>query len=107
VRRCRGADAEPIPRPGFKSQRWASNRTCASVGRSRLAAIMAKFDLLRALTDVEGSAWNQVMSTAGAAFMRDSKICCWGHIAWESSLARSHLRALRKLALMAWAVDVH
>lgn len=41
-------------------------------GRPRLAVIMAKFDVLRALTAVEGSAWSRVMSNAGAAFMRDS-----------------------------------
>lgn len=40
--------------------------------RPQLAVIMAKFDVLRALTEVEGSAWGRVMSNAGAAFMRDS-----------------------------------
>jgi hypothetical protein len=37
-----------------------------------MAVILSKFDALRALGDVEGSAWRQVMSNAGAAFMRDS-----------------------------------
>lgn len=41
-------------------------------GRPRLAVILSKFDALRALSRVEGSAWSQVMSNAGAAFMRDS-----------------------------------
>lgn len=40
--------------------------------RPRLAVILSKFDVLRALGRVEGSAWSQVMSNAGAAFMRDS-----------------------------------
>lgn len=38
----------------------------------RLAVIMSKFDVLRALNEVEGSTWSQVMSNSGAAFMRDS-----------------------------------
>lgn len=41
-------------------------------GGPRLAVILSKFDALRALSHVEGSAWSQVMSNAGAAFMRDS-----------------------------------
>lgn len=41
-------------------------------GQPRLAVIVAKFDVLRALTDVEGTGWSQVMSNAGAAYMRDS-----------------------------------
>jgi hypothetical protein len=41
-------------------------------GRPRLAVILSKFDVLRALNRVEGSAWSQVMSNAGAVFMRDS-----------------------------------
>ncbi|HOW94725.1 hypothetical protein [Mycolicibacterium fallax] len=41
-------------------------------GRPRLAVILSKFDALRVLSEVEGSAWSQVMSNPGAAFMRDS-----------------------------------
>lgn len=40
-------------------------------GRPRLAVILSKFDALRALGDVEGSEWSQVMSNAGAAYLRD------------------------------------
>ena len=41
-------------------------------GRPRLAVILSKFDALRVLADVQGSAWSRVMSNPGAAFMRDS-----------------------------------
>lgn len=41
-------------------------------GLPRLAVIVSKFDTLRALSEVEGSPWSQVMSNPGAAFMRDS-----------------------------------
>lgn len=41
-------------------------------GRPRLGVILSKFDVLRALSQVEGSAWSQVMSNAGAAFIRES-----------------------------------
>jgi hypothetical protein len=41
-------------------------------GQPRLAVILSKFDVLRALNQVDGSTWNQVMSNSGAAFMRDS-----------------------------------
>ncbi len=41
-------------------------------GTPRLAVLLSKFDTLRALNRVEGSAWSQVMSNAGAAFMRDN-----------------------------------
>lgn len=41
-------------------------------GRPRLAVVMSKFDVLRALNEVEGSTWSHVMSNSGAAFMRDS-----------------------------------
>lgn len=40
-------------------------------GSPRLAVILTKFDVLRALRDVEGSVWGEVMSNAGAAFLRD------------------------------------
>lgn len=43
-------------------------------GQPRLAVIMAKFDVLRALVEVEGSTWRRVMSNSGAAFMRDRSI---------------------------------
>lgn len=50
-----------------------SNLLLAVGGRQpRLAVVMSKFDALRALSEVEGSTWSQVMSNAGAAFMRDS-----------------------------------
>jgi hypothetical protein len=41
-------------------------------GRPKLAIILSKFDALRALGDVEGSEWSQIMSNAGAAYMRDN-----------------------------------
>lgn len=41
-------------------------------GRPRLAVVLSKFDAVRALNRVQGSAWSEVMSNAGAAFMRDS-----------------------------------
>ncbi len=41
-------------------------------GRPRLAVILPKFDVLRALSQVEGSAWSQVMCNTGAACIRES-----------------------------------
>lgn len=41
-------------------------------GRPQLCVILSKFDVLRALSEVEGSGWGQVMSNSGAAFMRES-----------------------------------
>lgn len=41
-------------------------------GKPHLAVILSKFDVLRALSRVEGTAWSQIMSNAGAVFMRDS-----------------------------------
>lgn len=41
-------------------------------GGPRLAVILSKFDALRALGDVHGSSWSQVMSNAGASYLRDS-----------------------------------
>jgi Double-GTPase 2 len=41
-------------------------------GRPQLAVILSKFDALRALGDVEGSEWGQIMSNAGAAYLRDN-----------------------------------
>lgn len=41
-------------------------------GRPRLAVILTKFDALRALSEVEGSAWSEIMSNAGAAYLRDN-----------------------------------
>jgi hypothetical protein len=38
----------------------------------KLAVVLTKFDALRALSDVEGSDWSQVMSNAGAAYLRDT-----------------------------------
>jgi Double-GTPase 2 len=40
-------------------------------GRPKLAIILSKFDALRALGDVEGSEWSQIMSNAGAAYLRE------------------------------------
>ena len=37
-------------------------------GRPKLAIILSKFDALRALGEVEGSEWSQIMSNAGAAY---------------------------------------
>lgn len=41
-------------------------------GRPKLAIILSKFDALRALGEVEESEWSQIMSNAGAAYMRDN-----------------------------------
>lgn len=41
-------------------------------GRPKLAIVLSKFDALRALGEVEGSEWSQVMSNAGAAYLRDN-----------------------------------
>jgi len=41
-------------------------------GRPKLAVILSKFDALRALGEVEGSEWSQIMSNAGAAYLRDN-----------------------------------
>ncbi|HEY9265425.1 MAG TPA: hypothetical protein VIQ11_12550, partial [Mycobacterium sp.] len=38
----------------------------------KLAVILSKFDVLRALRDVQGSEWALVMSNGGAAFLRDT-----------------------------------
>lgn len=35
-----------------------------------LAEILTKFDALRALSEVQGSDWNQIMSNTGAAYQR-------------------------------------
>lgn len=43
-------------------------------GQPRLAVILSKFDALRVLNKVEGSAWSSVMSNPGAAFMRDNSM---------------------------------
>ncbi|MDH6196277.1 hypothetical protein M2272_002920 [Mycobacterium frederiksbergense] len=39
-------------------------------GHPRLAVILTKFDVLRSLRDVEGSVWSEIMSNAGAPFLR-------------------------------------
>ncbi|MFB8000518.1 hypothetical protein ACFC4G_48315 [Streptomyces sp. NPDC056002] len=41
-------------------------------GQPKLAVILSKFDVLRALRDVQGSEWALVMSNGGAAFLRDT-----------------------------------
>lgn len=41
-------------------------------GQPKLAVILSKFDVLRALRDVQGSEWSLVMSNGGAAFLRDT-----------------------------------
>ncbi len=41
-------------------------------GRPKLAVILSKFDALQALSDVEGSEWSDIMSNAGAAYLRDN-----------------------------------
>ena len=41
-------------------------------GSPKLAVILSKFDALQALSDVEGSEWSQIMSNAGAAYLRDN-----------------------------------
>src|SRR6478736_5452574 len=41
-------------------------------GRPKLAVILSKFDALRALGEVEGSEWSQIMSNAGAAYLREN-----------------------------------
>ncbi|MET4429536.1 hypothetical protein [Mycolicibacterium sp. 624] len=41
-------------------------------GRPRLAVVLSKFDALRALGEVEGSEWSQIMSNAGAAYLREN-----------------------------------
>ena len=41
-------------------------------GRPKLAVILSKFDALRVLRDVQGSEWSQIMSNAGAAYLRDT-----------------------------------
>lgn len=41
-------------------------------GRPKLAVILTKFDALRALSEVEGSAWSEIMSNAGAAYLLDN-----------------------------------
>jgi hypothetical protein len=62
-------------------------------GRPRLAVIMAKFDVLRELSGVEGSAWSQVMSNAGAAFMRDSS-STWQYDEADGQLLHEEVRSL-------------
>ena len=42
------------------------------------AVILSKFVALQALSDVEGSEWSELMSNAGAAYLRDnSASCCY------------------------------
>jgi hypothetical protein len=41
-------------------------------GGPKLAVVLSKFDALRALGEVEGSEWSQIMSNAGAAYLRDN-----------------------------------
>ena len=41
-------------------------------GQPKLAVILSKFDVLRALRDVQGSDWALVMSNGGATFLRDT-----------------------------------
>jgi hypothetical protein len=41
-------------------------------GRPKLAVILSKFDPLQAVSDVEGSEWSELMSNAGAAYLRDN-----------------------------------
>lgn len=47
-------------------------RLAVDEGQPRLAVIMSKFDVLRMLSDVDGSTWSKVMSNPRAAFTRDS-----------------------------------
>ncbi|MGV9797678.1 hypothetical protein ACWDTP_06420 [Mycobacterium sp. NPDC003449] len=46
--------------------------TASGHGQPKLAVILSKFDVLRALRDVEGSEWSLVMSNGGAAYLRDT-----------------------------------
>lgn len=46
--------------------------TAVSPGQPKLAVILSKFDVLRALRDVEGSEWGLIMSNGGAAYLRDT-----------------------------------
>jgi hypothetical protein len=41
-------------------------------GQPKLAVILSKFDALRALGEVDGSEWSQIMSNGGAAYLRDN-----------------------------------
>lgn len=62
-------------------------------GRPRLAVIVSKFDTLRVLSEVEGSAWSQVMSNPGAAFMRDSS-ATWQYDELDGQLLHEEVRSL-------------
>ena len=46
--------------------------TAIGPGQPKLAVILSKFDVLRALRDVEGSEWGLIMSNGGAAYLRDT-----------------------------------
>jgi Double-GTPase 2 len=71
-------------------------------GRPRLAVVLSKFDALRALGEVEGSEWSQIMSNAGAAYLRDNSAAHYyddndGELLHEevrSLLLRLHARSL-------------
>lgn len=46
--------------------------TAVRPGQPKLAVILSKFDVLRALREVEGSEWGLIMSNGGAAYLRDT-----------------------------------
>jgi hypothetical protein len=67
-------DLLPSQTFGGGDPRGVLSNVMRAIGRGQplLAVILSKFDVLRALRDVEGSEWSLIMSNAGAAYLRDT-----------------------------------
>jgi hypothetical protein len=67
--------------------------TAIGPGQPKLAVILSKFDALRVLRNVEGSEWGQIMSNAGAAYLRDTS-ASRGYDEIDGQLLHEEVRSL-------------